>query len=399
MVFFAFERILGKFEDMFYPIMRIKTTLLLIAVSALAVACVGSGNKTQESESNYPMDLIIGTYGHNIYRMGLNEDGTLTSKTPIKAENASFVIKGEDGVLYAASENDPQSGVYSFKATDGVYSAASLASDSDFGPCHLLKWQDYIFTADYGRGCISVFPVKDGEVQDKLSYIQYNGSGPHPERQTHSYIHQLRQIPQQICSNLGIKGEWLLASDLGDDTIHVLEIGGDSILTTYSDITLDDGTGPRHMEFNTKNNLLYCISELGGMAYVIAITNVDGKPSFEVIQSEKADIVGGGGSADIHLHPSGKFLYTSHRHQNDGVAVFSVKEDGTIEMTSYHNTGLHPRNFQITPDGKYMLVACRDSFDIEVYTIDQNTGSISEKPVSTEIFEGGDLPVCILFNN
>lgn len=380
--------------------MRINTILSAIAVSALCVSCAGNGNKVQETESLYPMDLIIGTYGHNIYQMGLASDGTLTAKTPIKAENASFVIKGDDGVLYAASENDPSSGVYSFKKNTEAYAAASLASDSDFGPCHLIKWNDYIFTADYGRGCISIFPIKDGEVQDKLSYIQFNGSGPHPERQTHSYIHQLRQIPSEICQSLGIKGEWLLASDLGDDTIHVLEIGGESVLTTVSDadVILDDGTGPRHMEFNVKNNLLYCISELGGKAYVISISNVDGKPSFEVIQSVKADLVDAGGSADIHMHPSGKFLYTSHRLQNDGIAVFNVKEDGSIEMSSYHNTGIHPRYFQVTPDGKYMLVACRDSFDVEVYTIDQNTGAISDTPVSVEKFDGGDLPVCILFN-
>ena len=150
------------------------------------------------------------------------------------------------------------------------------------------------------------------------------------------------------------------------------------------------------MEFNPDANMLYCITELGGMVYTINISSEDEKPRFETLQTLKADQVDAGGSADIHLHPSGKFLYTSHRLDNDGIAVFDVREDGTLELSSYRKTGLHPRNFAITPDGKYLLVACRDSYCIQVFAINPKDGTLSEEPLNTLHFDT-DQPVCIAF--
>lgn len=364
-----------------------------ILAAALAIVLSASCGST---DNNQYMDIAIGTYGHNLYQASFHKDGSFTDVKTIASENPSFVIVDPDGSMYAVSENDPSSGVYSFNGN----SVTAFATNTDFGPCHLLKLGDMIYTADYGRGCISSFPVADGKVQDKVSYIQFNGSGPHPERQTHSYIHQLRLVPASIASSLGLKGDWILASDLGDDTIHVLCKQEGSDLQDCPDlmITLEDGTGPRHMEFNEKANMLYCISELGGMVYALKISSSEGKPVFTLVQSLKADLVDAGGSADIHMHPSGKFLYTSHRLVNDGIALFNVAEDGLLEMAGYFNTGVHPRNFQITPDGEFMLVACRDSYTIDAYTIDPETGALSEGPLGSLEFQS-DQPVCIAFKN
>ena len=81
--------------------------------------------------------------------------------------------------------------------------------------------------------------------------------------------------------------------------------------------------------------------------------------------------VGAKGSADIHLSPDGKFLYASNRLQADGVAIFKVSpSDGTLTKVGYQLTGIHPRNFTITPNGKYLLVACRDTNEIQVFARD-----------------------------
>ncbi|MCI5619889.1 MAG: lactonase family protein [Rikenellaceae bacterium] len=362
-----------------------------MAVLTLLSSCNGGQSKGNDSALN----LVVGTYGHNLYELSFNPDGSFGPMKAIPAENPSFVIKDGDQLYYAVSENDPYSGVYSFRDSR----MTAFQDNADFCPCHLLLLDGTIYTADYGRGSISAFPVLDGVVQAKSAVIQFNGSGPDQVRQTHSYIHQLRVIPEEIKEQLSLKGEWVLASDLGDDSIHVLsKDGADATLEDCPEliITLEDGTGPRHMEFDSRRNMLYCISELGGMVYSIAVASDNGRPCFTLVQSLKADLVDAGGSADIHLHPSGKFLYTSHRLENDGIAVFKVLNDGTLERASYRNTGIHPRNFQITPDGQFLLVACRDSRCIQAFRIDQEDGSLSESPVSTLNFES-DQPVCIAF--
>lgn len=354
---------------------------------AMLVSCTGNNNPG-------PLEMAVGTYGHNLYEVTFTSNGTFGPMTAIPSENPSFVIKDGKGHYFAVSENDPCSGVYSYSESR----VTAFQDNSDFCPCHLTLLEGTIYTADYGRGSISSFPVVDGIVQPKSGCISFDGSGPDPIRQSHSYIHQLQIIPAEICKNLGLEDNWVLASDLGDDTIHVLCKKEGKPLEDCPELTisLEDGTGPRHMEFNCQANMLYCISELGGKVYALKISSENGRPAFTLQQSLKADLTDAGGSADIHLHPSGRFLYTSHRLKNDGISVFKVGEDGLLEMTSYRNTGIHPRNFQITPDGEFMLVACRDSYCIQAFRINQEDGSMSEQPVSTLDFEK-DQPVCIAF--
>lgn len=235
-------------------------------------------------------------------------------------------------------------------------------------------------------------------MQPKTCSIFFDGSGPDPERQSHSHIHQLKLLPKEICSRLGIEGDWILASDLGGDCIYLLTVDDKGQVIEHPQLTirLEAGTGPRHMEFNTGKEMLYCLSEIGGKVFALRIGGRDGAPYFTQVQAIKADLADAAGSADIHIHPSGKFLYTSHRLANDGIAVFRIAEDGTLELSSYHNTGIHPRNFRITPDGRYLLVACLDSRCIQAFRINPADGSLSGQPVSTLQFDT-DQPVCIEF--
>ena len=59
-------------------------------------------------------------------------------------------------------------------------------------------------------------------------------------------------------------------------------------------------------------------------------------------------------------------------------AIFSVAADGTLTKVGYQPTGIHPRNFNITTNGKYLLCACRDSDVIQVYEINPQTGLLKD---------------------
>ena len=98
------------------------------------------------------------------------------------------------------------------------------------------------------------------------------------------------------------------------------------------------------------------------------------------------------GSADIHLTPDGRFLYASNRLQGDGIAIFSVdKESGTLTRAGYQPTARHPRNFAITPNGRFLLCACRDADTIQVFAIDPDTGMLSDTSHDIHV----PHPVCI----
>ena len=85
-------------------------------------------------------------------------------------------------------------------------------------------------------------------------------------------------------------------------------------------------------------------------------------------------------------------LYTSHRLDNDGIAIFCIKADGTLEKTGYNKTARHPRNFMISDDGAFMLVACLNDRIIQVFRISEN-GTLTLTP-SVLRFEK-DMPSCV----
>ena len=162
--------------------------------------------------------------------------------------------------------------------------------------------------------------------------------------------------------------------------IRLLHLSEDNDLTYIDDIACPAGSGPRHMEFSKDGRMLYCIAELSGevLAYRIS-RDADEVPAFTLVQTIQADEVNAGGSADIHLHPDGIHLYTSHRLDNDGISIFTIRPDGTLEKTGYARTARHPRNFMITPEGDFLMVACRDDHVIQVFKIG-NDGSLTLTP-------------------
>ena len=263
-------------------------------------------------------------------------------------------------------------------------------------PKHPNAAGHFLMTADYTGGSVSVFPIKDGRLDSLCCQLKFEGNGPVVKRQQSSHIHQLRELPEIK----GVQGKYILATDLGADVIRLLKVipgcdkplqagtptpgytiisGSFCPLVHMTDIPCPAGSGPRHMEFSKDHKTLYCIAELSGDVLVYSISEKQGEPAFEMIQKIQADEVNAGGSADIHLHPSGKYLYTSHRLDNDGIAIFRTNDGGTLEKIGYTRTARHPRNFMITQDGRHLLVACRDDQVIQTFTIGKD-GSLTLLP-------------------
>lgn len=395
-----------------------------VAVVAACLYLLDRITQAHEPDSDHSGDIIlyVGTYGDSIYRYIFDPcEETFSFLGSAEAVNASYLAlsSSADGtgvpVIYAVSENGGESGVSSF-ADNIEMSLLSYCGGTGADPCYILVCESetfpdgqYVMTADYSGGSVSVFSTSGGRIDSLVQQIRFSGGGPVAGRQESSHIHQLKFVPDTIREHLGIKGEWLLASDLGADKIRLLELcrtsscaesrsDGTSFPQPLSvvealDICCGAGSGPRHMEFNESRNQLYCVTELSGELIVYDISSDDGKPVFKERQRILADETRAGGSADIHLHPSGRFLYTSHRLSNDGIAVFSVAD--SVSRTGYVRTSLHPRNFTITPDGSKMLVACRDDKVVTVYDIDGETGMLRLN--SARLDFDSDMPVCLVY--
>lgn len=375
--------------------MKIHSRIVWICGTAAIILAVTAFSSLLNKDRN--MNLIIGTYGTSIYGYSFDpESGDFSLNYRASADNASYAIaeRSEDGSehIYTVSEKGGESGVYSFYRNNGDPERVSDKRQTGADPCFamLYEYKDrrFMLTADYSGGSVSVFPVQEGRILDCCQTLSFTGSGPVKERQESSHIHQLKCFPSGTGSS-----SIILATDLGADKIHILEAiqGQEELFSHTGSIECPAGSGPRHMEFSKDGKMLYVIGELSGEVLAYSIKAGD-KPEFKLIQRIQADEVNAGGSADIHLHPSGRFLYTSHRLDNDGISVFEVRDDGTLEKIAYTRTARHPRNFFISPDGDILLCASRDDRVIQIYRINED-GTLTIVPKVLRLED--DMPVSI----
>jgi len=340
-------------------------------------------------------NLYVGTYGDAIHVLSYDpETCAMEEVNTIPAFNASYIAFGDlnsngEKTLFSVKERGSESGVYSFaRKADGWHQTAYF-QQTGADPSYILpiSGRDLVVTADYTGASFSVFGTKDGVITGRVQQVVKEGG----------HDHQVKEIPASICRSNRINGRYVLVTDLGNDEIRIEQIDGKKGLKNRGMLHCGKGAGPRHMEFNEEKSLLYCLTELSGEVIVCRIGCKGGVPTLTEVQRIMADGFNGGGSADIHLHPSGKWLYTSHRLKGDGISVMKVEADGLIEKTSYVPTGIHPRNFTFSPDGKRVIVANRDSKSIQVFDINETDGSLVNTGI--EYVFTDDMPVCLVFGD
>jgi 6-phosphogluconolactonase len=73
--------------------------------------------------------------------------------------------------------------------------------------------------------------------------------------------------------------------------------------------------------------------------------------------------------ADIHLDAAGERLYVSNRGHNS-IAVFQVAFDGGLGLLAIKPCGGDwPRNFALSPDGRFLVVANQNSGTLDVLPV------------------------------
>ena len=340
--------------------------------------------------------VLVGTYtegttAEGVYLYSFNKetaDTQLLSVAP--SGNPSFVIPSPDGTMaYSVNEfNDGRQGVSSYTLNGNSISLKdsvimNKAEIDGEDPCNLLFTGDAIVSSNYTGGTVAAFSLD---------------SNGHIKGLTQSFKGQSQFFSDQPahmhCAVLSPDGKYIFVTNLGNDCIHRFERGRDGLPLGESTIAWQIRSilniGPRHMVFSADGRFAYLLCELGDKLVVFSYNDGELAP----IQTLSAYKGRGHGSADIHLSPDGRYLYTSHRLKKDGIAIFSVDpKTGKVKARGYQETGIHPRNFAISPDGRFLLCACRDSNRIEIYSIDSATGALTFSGKTIEI----GAPVCVQF--
>jgi len=317
-----------------------------------------------------------------------------------QSEDPSFVVLHPNGkFLYAVNEignfNGGTGGAVSAFAIDAKTGALKFLNQvptRGAGPCHvsLDKNGAFVLVANYDGGSVASFPVHDdGSLGTASGFVQHSGSGPNKERQEGPHAHWIGTSPDN---------RFALAVDLGLDQVIVYNFDSSKgiftpMLSGFAKVT--SGAGPRHLAFHPDGKFVYVLSEMESSVTVFSYQAKNGTfTSRQTISTLPKDYSGPKEAAEIAVHPSGKFLYTSNRG-HDSIAIFAIDEKkGTLKSLGQVLTGgKTPRHFAIDPTGAYLLAENQESNNIVVFHIDTATGGLTPTGQTIEV----PSPVCITF--
>jgi 6-phosphogluconolactonase len=334
--------------------------LMFICLAILASSC-------REDEKSFLVSGYTAENNPDVMLCAIDEKGSARMVSEFNAgDNPSYFTFGENNLVYFVNEVD------SFNlAKGGGITTLRLDKDSmkltressvnqgGGGPCHITLSNDgrYLITANYGSGSVSLVRLNSSGIPERVSDVIFYGEKSHPHMTLYNERTQIYYV-----------------SDLGLDRIHRLRLD-----TTIGKLMTEDvpylecpkGSGPRHMLIDKKSSNLYVINELNSTVSVFNIL-CDTTDIRQTVSTLPEGFREKSFCADIHFSANEKKIYGSNRGDNS-IVTFKVGAGGRLSLVKHQNCGGDwPRNFAVSPSGKYIIVANQRSNEVSVLPAGSN---------------------------
>ena len=308
--------------------------------------------------------VYVGTYtgakSKGIHAFRFNQATGALTPVGLVAETPSpswLVLHPSGQYLYAANEVDnvdaDKSGSVSAFRIDratGALSALNTQPSRGAHPCHLTRGSRGDTPAGrqlHGRHAGRAAARARRVAGQPTQVVHHKGSSINTERQSSPHAHSI---------DLDADNRFAVSADLGADRLFVYRydaMGGGLSAGLQPAIAAAPGAGPRHFAFHPNGRFGFAINELSS-----TVTSYGWDPergalkTLATISTLPRRFRGNNSTAEIRVHPNGRFVYGSNRG-HDSIAVYQVgAASGNLTLVEHESTrGKTPRNFTIDPTG------------------------------------------------
>ncbi len=378
---------------------RVSTVWLVAALAGVSLT-MSAQSPAQPKEDPASLLVYIGTYtgakSKGIYVSRLDPATGALRAPELAAElpSPSFLaVHPTKPYLYAVNEVSTFAGkatgavsAFRIDRASGRLTALNQQSSGGAGPAHLTvdKTGRNVLVANYGGGSVSVLPIaEDGQLQPATAFVQHAGSSVNPQRQKEPHAHAIVVDPSN---------QFAYVPDLGLDKVMIYRLAADKGTLTPGEpafAAVAPGSGPRHIAFHPGGRCAYVINEMlctvaafsrdaksGGLTELQTISSL---PPGQAVQP-------GYSTAEIIVHPSGRFVYGSNRG-HDSLSVFAIDAaSGKLTFVENQPTqGRTPRGFNIDPTGTFLIAGNQQSDSVVVFRIDAKSGRLTPAGAKIEV--------------
>ncbi len=345
--------------------------------------------------------IFLGTYTRNgskgVYAVRLDDDTGKLSAPTLAAETpdpAWITLSPDKKLLYAIHPSTAQAVGYAVDAPAGRLTPLAVTNAAAAQPpSHLAvdATGRTLLAANYRDGYVAAMPIRADGTLGTPTTLAHEGRGPHPTRQEKPHVHSVTLSPDN---------RHVIVCDLGLDKIfsYALDPATAKLSpATPPFVTTAAGAGPRHFKFAADGRHAYAINELDNtIAAYDYDTSRGALTSRQIVPTLPPDFKGANTTAEIRIHPNGRFVYGSNRG-HDSIAVLSV-EPATGKLSAQPleivpTGGKNPRNFALSPDGKWLVCAHQDTALLTVFRVDSASGRLARTAHTAEV----SSCVCVLF--
>jgi 6-phosphogluconolactonase len=372
--------------------------LLVASLAASSLVCAAPAEHR---------DVWIGTNAHpasrGIYHATINTENGKLSESRLAAEidGPGFLAMHPSGkVLYAvgALRGTDVVAAYALGSADGkaTLKLINALPIGDGGAAHLAldPSGSMLLTAQYGGGSVAAFALNpDGSLRARTALVKHEGgANVVAGRQDRAHAHWVGFSPDN---------RFAFVPDLGLDKVVIYKVdlasGG---LAPHGFGALPPGAGPRHMKFHPGGKWIYVLNELdlsvSLFGYDAATGTMAIKKTVPTVSKAELRKEQASSASEIHVHPSGKFVYAANRG-HDTITGFAVDPaTGLLTLNGTTNVrGATPRNFNLDPSGRWLLAAGQDSHSLASFAVDLARGELTynRSVIHTP------APICVLFGS